>query len=147
MKHKLEVEINLPREKVIELYTNMENMKHWVPGVTKVKKISGEKGEVGSKYNITVEQEDVKLDMITTVSVVNLPKEYVTKTDTTWIPGGMVEEARTYFEVLRTGKTKLVVESTFGGGILAKIFSFIGYFFLKNSAIKGIRKFKEFAEN
>ena len=49
MKFTCQVDINLPIKKVIELFDNPDNMKHWQDGLVSFKHLSGRPGEVGAK--------------------------------------------------------------------------------------------------
>jgi len=48
LKYQTEIEINLPRRRVIELFDNIENLYHWMNGLKKFTHLSGTPGEVGA---------------------------------------------------------------------------------------------------
>ena len=49
MKYTTQVEINLPRKRVIELFDNSENLKKWQEGLISFDHIEGEAGKEGAK--------------------------------------------------------------------------------------------------
>jgi uncharacterized protein YndB with AHSA1/START domain len=48
MRYSCEVIINLPRQRVIELFDNPENLKHWMPGLISFEPVSGVPGQPGA---------------------------------------------------------------------------------------------------
>ena len=52
MKYTTEIEINKPIDRVIELFDNSENMKHWYPGFVSFEPLTGEIGKEGAKSKI-----------------------------------------------------------------------------------------------
>ena len=51
MKYTLEILIDQPREKVVELFDNPDNMKHWQEGFVSLTHISGTPGEIGANLS------------------------------------------------------------------------------------------------
>ena len=52
MKYTTEVEINLPRAKVIELFDNPENLNKWQTGLVSFEHTEGEPGKEGAKSQL-----------------------------------------------------------------------------------------------
>ena len=52
MRYTNEVEIDLPLEKVLELFDNEENIFEWQPELISFEHVSGKKGHVGSVSNL-----------------------------------------------------------------------------------------------
>ena len=66
MKYSNEIVIDLPREKVIELFDNVENLEKWQPGFLGFEHISGESGKEGSKSKMMYQMGKRKVEMIET---------------------------------------------------------------------------------
>lgn len=49
-RHTFEITIAAPPEVVFDLWTNLDRMKEWVGGVTKVSEVSGPLTQVGTRY-------------------------------------------------------------------------------------------------
>jgi hypothetical protein len=74
MKYSLSIQIDLPREKVVELFDNPENLKLWQPGFISAEHISGEKGHPGSKTRLNYKMGRREIEMIETITSRNLPR-------------------------------------------------------------------------
>lgn len=75
MKFSCFVDIKLDRDEVTALFENSENMKFWQDGFVSFKRVSGGKGEVGSKSMILYNQNGRKMELKETLEVYNLPEE------------------------------------------------------------------------
>lgn len=75
-KHKTEtsVEINAPVEQVYDFVLDENNNEKWLTGFSKSKLLSGEKGQVGSKYEMTFLYNDKEMKMYETITE-NIPNE------------------------------------------------------------------------
>ncbi len=49
MKYTCELIVNLPRQRMIELFDNPDNMHKWQPGLVSFEHLSGESGQPGAK--------------------------------------------------------------------------------------------------
>ena len=49
MKYQLEIEIQKPRDAVLELFDDPSNMKKWQPSLLEYRHLSGEQGQPGAK--------------------------------------------------------------------------------------------------
>ena len=67
MKYETEVRIALPRERVIELFANRENVPEWHPGFMEMKPVSGTPGE---KDAVTEFIEQIGKRTVTTVETI-----------------------------------------------------------------------------
>jgi hypothetical protein len=72
----LEVEIASPRERVIELFEDPENMAKWQDGFESFEHLSGEPRQEGSTSRITYRQGKRKIELIVTVTRRRLPEEF-----------------------------------------------------------------------
>ena len=76
MKYTTEVSIDLPRDKVIELFDSTENMYKWQEGLKSFKVISGDPGQNGCRAEMVYESRRGDLTMIETITNRNLPDEF-----------------------------------------------------------------------
>ena len=67
------MEIDLPREKVIELFDNPENMYKWLKGLQSFERISGEPGQPGAKSKMVYLNGKRTFEMTEVVTENSLP--------------------------------------------------------------------------
>ena len=143
MKYEVEVEINLPRERVIELFNNPDNMKCWQPGLISFEHLSGETGQVGAKSQLHYKMGKRDIEMIETITVNNLPHEF----SGTYEAKGVWNHVQNYFMELDDNKTlwKSVNEFKCSGFMKIMVYLMPGMF--KKESCKYLLNFKEFAES
>ena len=76
MKYEVETTIDLPRERVIELFDNPDNLPKWQPTLQSFELISGESGQPGAKSRLVYLEDGREIEMIETI--VNYKPEYRT---------------------------------------------------------------------
>jgi carbon monoxide dehydrogenase subunit G len=76
MKYSVEIEINRPIEKVIELFDNPNNMDKWMEGLQSFEHLSGVAGQPGAKSKLRFKMGKREIDMIETIHTRNLPDEF-----------------------------------------------------------------------
>ena len=76
MKYTVETEINLPIARVVELFDDPENLKHWQPGLLSFEPISGTPGQPGAKSKLKYKMGKRDIEMVETISVRNFPDEF-----------------------------------------------------------------------
>lgn len=144
MKFKCQVDIDLPRKKVIELFDNADNLKHWQDGFISFEHLTGEPGEVGSTARMMYDMNGRPMELIETITVKNFPDEfsgmYVHKHTT----NSMVNK----FESLATNKTRWTAEIDYTklNGFMIKMMAFLMPGMFKKQTQKWLNQFKEFAE-
>lgn len=143
MKYEIEVKINLPREKVIELFNNPDNMKYWQPGLLSFEHISGEAGQVGAKSRLHYKMGKREIKMIETITVNNLPHEF----SGTYEAKGVWNQVQNYFMDLDDNKTLWKSVNEFKGTGFMKIMMFLMPGMFKKETCKYLLNFKEFAES
>lgn len=74
IKSVVELEINVPQDKLAELYADPDNNKKWMDDVDLYEPISGEPGMAGSKYRFG-QNGNRKMVFVATVTARNLPDE------------------------------------------------------------------------
>lgn len=144
MKFKCQVDIDLPREKVIELFDSVENMKHWQDGFISFEHLSGTQGEVGSKARIMYNMNGREMELIETVTVKNFPDEF----SGTYVHKHMTNSMVNKFTWLGTNKTRWTaeIEYTQLNGFMIKMMAFLMPGMFKKQTQKWLEQFKAFAE-
>lgn len=142
MKYKNEVIINAPREKVVELFDNPDNIKEWQPGFVSMEHIEGEPGTVGAKHKLHYKMDKRDIEMIETVKKRNLPESY----SLTYETKNVNNDIHNYFEDLGDGTTKYWTENEFNFSGIMKIFGWIMPGAFKKQSQKYMDDFKAFVE-
>ena len=144
MNYTCTIQINLPVSKVVELWENEDNFKHWQDGFVKIEHLSGEKGKVGSTARIFLDDGKRKMELVETVLIDNLPTEkkaeyvHVHMTNTQSSRFNSINENTTEY-------TSEVVYTTFNG-FMPKLMSKLFPGMFKKQSEKWMKQFKEFAE-
>ena len=142
MKYTLDIEINLPREKVIELFDNPDNLKHWQPGLISYEHLSGDYGKPGSKTKLVYKMNKREVEMIETLTVRNLPEEI----SGTYEAKGVWNYMKNTFAETEQGTTIYRAETEFKMKGFMKIIAAIMPGAFKKQTFKYMKLFKEFAE-
>jgi len=75
MKYTCSIEINLPIDKVVELWKDKNNLKEWQDGFVSRKHISGDPDKPGAKSELIYQQGKRKIELVETIITNNLPHE------------------------------------------------------------------------
>ena len=142
MKYTIEIDIDLPRDKVIELFDNPENMKYWQQGFISMEHISGTLGQVGSKSKLKYKMGNREIEMIETITKRDLPNEF----SGTYEAKGVWNLNKNYFLELGLNKTKWKSEIEFKFSGFMKLIAFLMPSSFKKQSMKYLKDFKEFAE-
>jgi carbon monoxide dehydrogenase subunit G len=143
MRYTTEVTINLPRERVIELFDDVDNLKKWQPGLQSFEHISGEPGQPGAKSRLVYDMNGRKIEMIETITSRNLPDEFSGTYDAKGVHNVMVNR----FYADSPDRTRWVTESEFQfGGFMRLLGLFMRGSFPKQTR-KTMEDFKRFAES
>ena len=145
MKFTCTVDIDLPRERVIELFDNPDNMKHWQDGFISFEHLSGTPGEVGAKSVVKYEHRGKPFELVETLLVKDFPNEF----SGTYEHKKMTNNMQNLFTELENGKTRWTanIEYTEMKGLMLKVFSFFMPSMFKKQVQKWMDQFKVFAEN
>lgn len=143
MQYKTEVIINLPRDRVIELFDSFENLKEWQEGLISHDHISGEPGMPGAKTNLVYDMGKRRTEMIETITVRNLPDEF----SATYDAKGVHNIVRNFFYD-EGESTRWLLDSDFQFHGYMRIMSIFmpGSMFRKQTR-QSMEAFKKFAEN
>ncbi len=142
MKYTVETEINLPIARVVELFDDPENLKHWQPGLLSFEPISGTPGQPGAKSKLKYKLGKRDIEMIETITVRNLPDEF----SGTYEAKGVFNIVKNYFRPVSENKTKYINESEFQFNGFMKLIGFLMPGAFRKESEKYLLQFKEFAE-
>ncbi len=143
MKYSNEVIINLPIQKVVELFDNPNNLKYWQPGLQSFEHLSGETGKPGAKSRLKYKMGKRDVEMIETITVRNLPHEF----SGTYEMKGVFNEIKNKFVAVDANTTKYIAESEFKMSGFMKIIGWLMPGAFKKQSQKFLDDFKTFAEN
>ncbi len=142
MKYTCEIDINLPIDKVVELFDNPDNMKKWMEGLKSVEHLSGTPGTPGAKSKLQFDMGKRKVEMIETVLVRNLPEEF----SGTYDANGVHNIVKNRFEQIPGNKTKYITDQEFQFKGMMKLMGVFMPGAFKKQTHKYLEHFKNFAE-
>ena len=142
MKYQLEIDINLPRDRVIELFNNVDNLYHWQPDLIAFEHISGEPGQKGAKSKMRYKMGKRECEMVETITVSEFPNEF----SGTYAADGCWNEVKNYFSEVDENTTRWVSENQFKMGLLLRIMALFMPGMFKKQSWKYMEQFKAFAE-
>ncbi len=76
MKYSNSIIINLPRQRVIQLFDSSENLAKWQPGFISYEHLSGDPGKKGAQAKMTYKMGSRTTEMIETITLSNLPDDF-----------------------------------------------------------------------
>ncbi len=72
----VEIDIDLPRARVIELFDNPDHLYKWQPGLQSFEHVSGEPGQVGAKSKLVYLNGKHRIELIETITKRDLPDAF-----------------------------------------------------------------------
>ncbi|MBD3637410.1 MAG: SRPBCC family protein [Crocinitomicaceae bacterium] len=142
MKYSHEIVIDLPREKVIELFDNQENAFKWMEGLESWDPISGEQGKEGAKSKMVFKTKRGTMEMQEEITKYELPERinfvYTAKGVTNW------NDNR--FEPISDQQTRWIQSNVFKCRGMVRLFAFLMPGAFKKQSLKFMNDFKNFAE-
>ncbi|NNF19370.1 MAG: SRPBCC family protein [Flavobacteriaceae bacterium] len=143
MKYTTEIVIDLPREKVIGIMDNTDNLKHWQKGLISANAISGEPGKEGSKMELHYKMGKRELVLIETILTRDFPEAFHATYDTK----GVHNFQKNYFKEEGDNQTRWISETKFEfSGFFMKLMAFLMPGAFKKQSLQYMRDFKAFAE-
>jgi hypothetical protein len=142
MKYEFEIEINLSRNKVIELFDNPENLQKWQPGFISFDHLEGIAGKPGAKSKIKYKMGKRNIQMIETIISHNLPDAFLVTYET----GAMWNKVENYFTEISPDKTKWRTLNEFNASGFSKLFVWLMPGAFKKQTLQYMNLFKEFCE-
>ena len=141
MKYTVSIDINLPRERMIELFDNTENMFKWQDCLVSFDHVSGDPGQVGAESRMVQTMGKKQITMIETITERNFPESFAC----TYEADGVWNLVENYFHD-RCETTHWVMDTEFRCTGMMKVMCWLMPFMFKKESLKFMRQFKEFAE-
>jgi len=143
MKYTVEIEINKPIEKVIELFDNPNNWEKWMEGLINFEILNGKFGQPDTKTKLNFKMGKREIEMIETIIVRNLPDEL----SATYKAKGVFNIVKNRFISITNDRTNYLTEQEFQFSGFMRIIGFIMPKAFKKQSLKQLTNFKNFVEN
>jgi uncharacterized membrane protein len=141
MKYKIDLTIDIPKEKFLELFEDLEFMKQWQPTLKSLEVVSGSPGQVGSKSILKYESNGKPSQIEEEIIKRDLPYEF----DFIYRAGGVTNWAYNRFDEV-DGKTVWSATHVFKFSFAMFFLNLMKGAFIKQTT-KDMNAFKEAAEN
>jgi hypothetical protein len=142
MKYTCEIVIDKPREEVIKLFDNPDNMKYWQKGLVSFEHITGEPGKPGAESLLRYKMGKREIEMIETITYRSLPDEF----HGNYVARGVTNIQKNYFKD-EGDKTRWISEAEFKFSGFMKIMAFLmGKKAFQKQTQTYMEDFKAFAE-
>lgn len=143
MRYTCETTIDLPRERVIELFDSTENMYKWQDGLVSFDAIEGAPGQVGAKSRLKYKMGKREIEMVETITERDFPERF----SGTYEAKGVWNVVENTFTDQGEGRTGWRIDTEFRCSGLMKVFAFLMPGAFKKQTAKMQSDFKAFAEN
>lgn len=143
MRYKNEVTINLPREKVVKLFNDPDNLAKWQQGLLEMEHVSGVPGEKGAVTKMVYEMNGRKETLTETIITNDLPNEFIAVFEA----NNVKNIHRNYFYEEGPDKTRYSTDTEFEFSGLMRIISFFMGGAFRRQTLDDMNRFKEFAES
>lgn len=144
MKYQLELDIEQPRDRVIEMFLDPDNLQKWQPDLVSLESISdGDPRAVGAKCRLVHRMGKREVVMIETITVYNPPEEFSATYEAhkVW---NLIENR--FFEA-GPDKTRWVLDCEFRCGGIVRIMAIVMPGMFRKQTMKFMQQFKAFAES
>ncbi|MGB0427774.1 MAG: SRPBCC family protein [Flavobacteriales bacterium] len=144
MTYTCSIEIDLPIDKVVGLWTDESHFQDWQDGFKSIELIYGKKHEVGSKSKLVFEGKR-QIELVETILISNLPQEKKAIYEHKY----MINTQRTLFQSINEHKTRFISEVNYikFNGLFIKIIAKLFPSKFKAQSQKWMEQFKYFTEN
>jgi Polyketide cyclase / dehydrase and lipid transport len=144
MKYTVEMDIDLPRDEVIRLFDNPENLHKWQPELVQFSSVSGVPGEVGAKSKLRYRMGRSECELLETITKRNLPNEF----SGTYETKGVWNLVQNYFTEVGPSRTNWRMVAEFRGTTLfMKLMCLLAPWMFKTQSMRMLKQFKNFAES
>lgn len=143
MRYQLELEIALPRERVLELFLDEDRLFEWQEGIVSHELINGASREVGAQSRQVHKMGNREVEMVETITTSNYPEEFAAtyKAKNVW---NLIENR--FLEVSPT-KTQWLLTSEFRCGGMMRLFAMLMPGQFKKQTLHFMNLFKSYAES
>jgi uncharacterized protein YndB with AHSA1/START domain len=144
MRYQLELEIDAPRGRVLELFLDPANLQKWQPDLISFEQIgSGAPREAGTKSKLIQRMGKREFEMIETITLNHPPEEFAA----TYEAGGVSNLISNRFTENPGGTTRWVLDSHFEfSSLMMKLMALLLPGMFKKQTLTFMQRFKEFAE-
>ena len=142
MKYSHEITIDLPREKVLELFDDKENLFKWQEGLQSFDHVSGVEGEEGAVSKMVFKNGKRTMEMQETITKKNLPEHF----NFIFEAKGVQNWNDNHFNAIAENQTKWTQSNVFKGTGMIKVFLILMPGMFKKQSLKYMNDFKAFAE-
>lgn len=143
MKYSVEIQIDKPRNEVVKIFDNAENLYKWMDGLERIEHLIGIPGELNAKSQLYFKMGKRDIDMMETIIEKKLPEKFAATYETK----GVFNIVTIRFEELTGGKTRYITEQDFQFSGFMRVFSFLMKSAFKKQSMKNLKDFKKFAES
>lgn len=141
MKYSCFETIDLPRETVIQLFDNTDNLAKWQEGLESFVHKSGDFGQPGSKYDIVIVQGKRRIEMVETIVERALPDRFAATYEAKGV-WNLVENAF----VDRGESTEWRLDTEFKCTGFIRLMTWVAPGLFRKQTAKMMANFKRFAE-
>lgn len=141
MKYSLHVDIDLPRDAVLDCFNDPHNLPKWQSDLLELEPVEGIPGQPGSKTRLVYRIGSREVEMIETVNERALPDRIAF----TYSASGMVAHMVNRFEDLGD-RTRWHTDNEFVGQGRYRLMVWVMPFAFKKQTLKMMQQFKSFAE-
>ena len=143
MRYTTEITVDLPRERVIELFDSTENLSKWQLGLRSFEPFEGVPGQPGAKSRLVYDEDGRRVEMVETIVWRDLPDEfsgtYEAKRVKNWVTNRFYADG--------PDRTRWVIENEFKfSGLMALMGPFMRGAITRRTR-EDMKRFKAFAEN
>ena len=144
MKYTCSVDIGLPIERVVEIWTDETHFEKWQDGFQSINHFEGQRNSIGAKSRILFQQGKRKIELTETILSNNLPEEKKALYEHIH----MINTQTTKFEKINENQTRYIseVEYTQFIGFMPQLMAKLFPRMFKQQSQKWMNQFKEFTE-
>lgn len=144
MQYQIEIDINSPRERVIELFLDPDNLYKWQPELVSFESINEINArEVGAKSRQVHKMGGREIEITETITVCDHPEKYAA----TYEADGVWNLVENRFIDVDGNKTKWIVDTELKCSGFAKVMAFIMPSMFKKQTLTFMQRFKVFVES
>ena len=141
MNYTVSIDLDLPRDRVVELFDNPDNMTKWQEGLVSFEPISGEPGQPGAKSRLVFQMGKRRIEMVETVTERSLPDSM----SVSYEAKGVFNVVKTRFSEVGQNQTHWENECEFQFSGFMKIIAFFMKGAFPKQTLKYMNDFKAFA--
>jgi hypothetical protein len=142
MKYTVSIDLELPRDEVVELFDDSQNMPKWQEGLQSFEPLEGTPGQPGARSKLVYQMGKRRIEMIETITERDLPEVF----SGTYDAKGVHNVVRNRFVELSPQRTRWESENEFVFQGTMKIVGFLFKGSFPKQSLKYLQDFKAFAE-